>query len=110
MAQQVDQIPVQLEAGSWSIDQLMRYGMAAAGEIGVEVSPSKMSKVIRRAIRCGGGTLFTAQAIDRFLECRSWAGFEMFVNGYADPTGATAAQRVDNTRRGAGATRSRDAT
>lgn len=79
---------------TWGINELLQYGMKAAAEAGVQVGHTKLTKTIRHAHRVGG-TRWAINAIGVLVESKSWQGFELFVNGYADPTGAHAARNVD---------------
>lgn len=83
------------EAGQ--IEKLLRYAMTVRYD--APVSHTRMVRIIRKAFRFGGAR-FALAAIDQHLHDATWAGLEIYVNGYADPTGALAAQRVDNSRGG----------
>jgi hypothetical protein len=54
---------------------------------------------VSRLIRSFPSPEEAIHAIDTYLSLRgegeSWAGFELYVNGYKDPTGAHAARNVD---------------
>jgi len=67
-----------------------------------------MSRLIRKAgLQAARGDIDSY--LDRVIEARTWAGFELFViGGYADPTGAAAARNVDLERAGAAQPLSRD--
>lgn len=96
--------------GSTSVEELLRYAAHRFAAAGAEFRPPRMSRLIR-----GVGIHLAKDAIDAYLvkaidRCdHSWAGFELFVNGYADPTGAHAARNVDLERNGARAAQPRDA-
>jgi hypothetical protein len=82
-----------------TVEELLRYAARRFNAAGVGFRPSKMSKLIRSF----APPMDAKAAIDSYLadkvEAASWAGFELYVLGYADPTGAHAARNVDNERR-----------
>lgn len=83
-----------------TVEALIRYAVRVFEANGVAYPPSKMSKLIRRQHRSGSNV---KQLVDtyvaRSLHSLSWSGFELFTaSGYADPTGAHAAQNVDRER------------
>lgn len=85
--------------GTTSVDQLLRYAAHRFASAGVAFRPPRMSRFIRQF----PDTATAKDAIDTYLadrlESASWAGFELYANGYADPTGAHAARNVDLERR-----------
>jgi len=78
-----------------TVEALIRYASMRFTAAGIEYRPSKMSKVIRRASRL----TLAREIIDNYLSDRiedaSWRGFELFVNGHADPTAANAARNLE---------------
>lgn len=82
-----------------TVESLLRYAAALLESHGIAVRPSQLSRFIRKM----PSPAHARDALDIYLSRRvegaSWAGFELFVNGYADPTGAHAARNVDNERR-----------
>jgi hypothetical protein len=85
-----------------TVEDLIRYAARRFTEAGVEFRPSKMSKLIRNTSRIS----LAREAIDAYLTDlidrvgdRSWRGFELFVNGYADPTGAHAVRSLQPGKR-----------
>lgn len=78
-----------------TVEDLIRYAAHRFAAAGFEFRPSRMSRLIRNASRID----IAREAIDAYLfdrlEEMSWSGFELFVNGYADPTGAHAARNLE---------------
>lgn len=85
--------------GSTSVEELIRYAAHRFAAAGIPFRPPRMSRFIRNL----DDITDAKTAIDGYLrdriESASWAGFELYVNGYADPTGAHAARNVDLERR-----------
>lgn len=83
-----------------TVEDLIRYAAHVFAANGMAYPPSKMSKLIRREHRTNGNVRWLIDAyVSRSLHALSWAGFELFTaSGYADPTGAHAAQNVDRER------------
>lgn len=79
---------------AWTMNDLLLYAVRAVEEAGVSVGHTKLVKTIRKAHRLGG-IRFALVAVGVLIDSKSWAGFELFVNGYADPTGAHAARNAD---------------
>jgi len=84
-----------------TVEDLVRYACRRFEQRGVLFRPSRVSKLIRNTIRAFDADT-AKRAIDSYLaeeeHAQSWAGFELYVNGYADPTGERAAVNVDNQR------------
>lgn len=94
-----------------TVEELIRYACRRFEQRGIPFPPARMSKLIRKAVRTVN-SYAARRAIDSYLadqenvdsfsadrdNDRSWAGFELYVNGYADPTGERAAVNVDNQR------------
>jgi hypothetical protein len=84
------------------VEELIRYGVHRFNARGIRFPAARMAKLIRRNIAAHGADA-AKHVIDAYVAqdrgtARSWAGFELFVNGYADPTGAHAARNVDLAR------------
>jgi hypothetical protein len=88
-----------------SVEALIRYASHRFAAADVPFRPKRMSKLIRNAIHRGCPA---RRAIDSFLNDylprqqalngtpdMIWSGFELHVNGYRDPVGALAVQRID---------------
>lgn len=93
----------QHEAGT--VENVIRYAADRFNNAGIAFPHSKLVNRIRRVFRAGGHAAATS-VVDEFITATgkrhyaaTWAGFELFTaTGYADPTGARAAQQVDNAR------------
>lgn len=85
-----------------TVESLIRYASEVFTVNGVGYSPAKMSKLIRSEIRSSRTGADIRHLVDVFVAREmvdlDWRGFELFVNGYADPTGARAAHNVDRER------------
>lgn len=82
-----------------TVESLIRYAVERFNRRGIRFPAARMSKLIRRQWRSNGPTA-ARRAVDAYMaEDRSyvdsWAGFEEFVNGYADPTGELATRNLD---------------
>lgn len=87
-----------------SIEDLIRYGARLFEYRGIVMSPAKLSKIVRRFYRRRGANE-TRDMLDAFIVdvdlladpdyVPTWAHFELFVNGYADPVGARVAHSLD---------------
>ena len=79
-------------------EQVLRYSARLFEEAGITFRPKWMQKVIRRELRVQG-TERTVLLVERYVARKdhqlTYQGFELFVNGYADPTGAHAARNLD---------------
>lgn len=85
-----------------TVEELLRYAARSFEAAHVAFRPSRMSKFIRQRHRVEGSASIR-QSLDSYLDRQvhslTWAGFELFaIGGYADPTGAHAAQNVDRAR------------
>lgn len=80
-------------------EQVLRYAASLFDEAGIVFRPKWMQKIIRRELRLQG-TEATVQLVERYVARKdhqlTYQGFELFVNGYADPTGARAARNLDD--------------
>jgi hypothetical protein len=81
-----------------TVEDLIRYAAHAFSRAGVDFRPAKMSRLIRRSYAAGLAQASIHGYLDSAADRLSWGGFELYVNGYADPTGAHAAKNVDNAR------------
>lgn len=79
------------------MEELIRYAHTRLSTEGETLPPARVSKLIRRLIhRCGERRIDAARvALDDYIESRTWIRFDLFVNGYVDPTGAHAARNLD---------------
>lgn len=79
-------------------EEVIRYAARLFNEAGIAFRPKWMQKIIRRELRLQG-TEATCLIIERYVARKdhdlSYRSFELFVNGYADPTGAQAAHNMD---------------
>ena len=78
-------------------EELLRYGMSVLGAAGVYVSPSKMSRIVRKWMRVAGPS-DAKRALDDYLDNtvdKSWEKFELWVNNHTDPTAAEAVRRLN---------------
>lgn len=85
-----------------TVETLMRYAATQFDNARLPFQQAKASKLIRRELRAGD--IDVRRVIDAWVdqadETATWAGFELFaLGGYADPTGALVAVRVDNARK-----------
>lgn len=89
------------------IDVLLRYAAARFDAAGQSFPPGRLARALRRMMRARAATMSSAravqacrQSIDAYFDITadpSWMTFERFTaTGYADPTGAEAAFRVDH--------------
>lgn len=102
MATYATSTPRQDEAGNQP-EELVTWACNALYAAGIRPQVTTIRRVIREANRRGGPDAARV-AVKSFLDSafdRSWTGFELFVNGHADPTGAHAARNVDLERGGA---------
>lgn len=91
------------EAGT--VESVIRYAADRFNSAGIRLPHSKLVNRVRRVFRTEGATAARGM-VDAFivatgkrLYAATWAGFELFAaGGYADPTGARAAQNVDRER------------
>lgn len=82
-------------------DTLIRYAHSLLESVGVERSPSWVSRTVRDYVRHGlGRCLFGEWLTDRLdLSAHQRERSEVaYLLGYADPTGETAARNVDRER------------
>ncbi|WP_426319929.1 hypothetical protein [Microbacterium sp. E-13] len=81
-----------------TVDELLHYAAFRCDAALIEFQPSKFSRMIRRAFREGSAE-YAQKVIDKFIDERetrlSWAGFDIFAAGHADPVGEHAARNVD---------------
>lgn len=81
--------------GATSVETLIRYAAHRFDAAGIEFRPPRMSRMIRNVGITMARNAIDAYVIDRISDA-SWNDFELFVNGYADPTGAFAVRNLDN--------------
>lgn len=78
--------------------ELVVYAARRSEAEGIPFQHSKVSKMIRAAFRSDTPE-YARAVVDAFIDERAherrWAGFQLYTNGVADPTGAHAAQNLD---------------
>lgn len=85
-----------------AVTELLRYAAEQFQQARLPFQHTKMTRIIRSELRAGDVDVRRVidSWIDRADASATWEGFELFaLGGYADPTGALAAVRIDNARK-----------
>ncbi|GAA1694848.1 hypothetical protein GCM10009792_13580 [Microcella alkalica] len=82
-----------------SVEELLRYAATQFERARLPFRHNKMTRIIRNELR--PGDVDVRRVIDAWVDradaSATWEGFELFAHcGYADPTAALAAVRIDN--------------